>query len=258
MSEKTRVIGVAGGAVGLGGFAAAPGLCCTVPWAVALLGVTGAVAFARLAFLMPYALVGAVALLGVGFWLACRGVVCVDGACTPANRRGLRWSVWIATVLVCVLAVVALQFRQGIGNSASAYTFLDDSASQLREDFNRAKGSVRLLFVVDPVCPGCLRGLDDLNKELLASTQDPRLQTFVVHVPVLSPSATGEDVPPAAELLHNARVHHYWNPSGTFGKTLAEAVDLERDGKLVYAWDVWLIYGPEATWTGARPPSRAA
>jgi hypothetical protein len=22
----------------------------------------------------------------------------------------------------------------------------------------------------------------------------------------------------------------------------------------VYAWDVWLIYGPEATWDGALPP----
>jgi hypothetical protein len=31
MDEKTRVIGAASGALGLGGFAAALGLCCSVP-----------------------------------------------------------------------------------------------------------------------------------------------------------------------------------------------------------------------------------
>jgi len=44
MSEKTRVIGSAGGALGLGAFAAAIGACRGLPWAVALLGVSGAVA----------------------------------------------------------------------------------------------------------------------------------------------------------------------------------------------------------------------
>ncbi|MCI0353974.1 MAG: hypothetical protein L0099_02890 [Acidobacteria bacterium] len=136
--------------------------------------------------------------------------------------------------------------------SAPAYTVLDETGSQLREDFNRAKGSVRVLFVVDPICPGCLRGLDDVNQALLAKTDDPRLQTFVVHVPVLG--AKAKDVAPASKLLDNAHVHHYWNPSGAFGRELAEAAGLKRGDELVYAWDVWLIYGPETIWDGAQPP----
>jgi hypothetical protein len=109
MGEKTRVFGAAGGALGLGGLAAALGLCCTVPWAVALLGVTGAVAFARLAFLLPYALVGAFVLLAVGFWWAYRRpTACADGTCTSASRRPLQWIVWIAAVLVGALSIVAL------------------------------------------------------------------------------------------------------------------------------------------------------
>lgn len=59
---------------------------------------------------------------------------------------------------------------------------------------------------------------------------------------------------PATKLLRNRRVHHYWNPSGAFGRQLAEAVGLKRGDELVYAWDVWLIYGPEARWEGTRPP----
>jgi membrane protease YdiL (CAAX protease family) len=112
MNEKARVIGAAGGAISLGGFAAAVGLCCTVPWAVALFGVTGAVAFARLAFLLPYAVVGAAAFLALAFWLAYRRLPeCDDGSCAPPDRRALRWFVWLAAVFVGALSVVGLTMQ---------------------------------------------------------------------------------------------------------------------------------------------------
>lgn len=157
-------------------------------------------------------------------------------------------------VAVVALTVVGEGIQATEISSATTYTVLDESGTQLRNDFNRAKGSVRLLFVVDPICPGCLRGLDDINSALLATTSNPRLKTFVVHVPVLKPAAKPKDVPPAGALLRNPFVRHYWNPSGAFGRALAEGVNLKRNDQLVYAWDVWLIYGPEATWSGASPP----
>lgn len=81
MSEKTRVIGTAGGALGL----------------------------ARLSFLLPYALLGAGALLAAAFWWAYRpAAVCADGTCNPVSRGPLRWIVWAAAVLVVGLAAVAL------------------------------------------------------------------------------------------------------------------------------------------------------
>lgn len=137
---------------------------------------------------------------------------------------------------------------------SASYTVLDDQGNQLRADFNHSVGSVRLLFVVDPVCPTCLRGLDDLNGALLGHTQDARLQTFVVYVPVLYPAAQPKDIPPAARLLHNAQVRNYWNPSGAFGNLLSKAVGLKSGDRQVYAWDVWLIYGPEAKWESTDPP----
>jgi hypothetical protein len=76
---------------------------------VALLGVSGAVALARLSFLLPYALAGAGALLALAFWWAYRPpAVCVDGNCDTAARRPLRWIVWGASVLVVGLAAYAL------------------------------------------------------------------------------------------------------------------------------------------------------
>jgi hypothetical protein len=136
--------------------------------------------------------------------------------------------------------------------AASDYAVLHDDFAQLRADFNRAKGSVRLLFVVDPICPGCLRGMDDMNKELLSRTKDERLKTFVVHVPVIG--AKADNVAPAARLLQNPYVRNYWNASGEFGRALAKAAQLNNDKETVYAWDVWLLFGPEVEWTDTAIP----
>ena len=35
---------------------------------------------------------------------------------------------------------------------------------------------------------------------------------------------------------------------------LSQAVGLKNSERPVYAWDVWLIYGPEAKWEGNNPP----
>jgi hypothetical protein len=160
----------------------------------------------------------------------------------------------------------AASCARGQGSPANApappYTVLDDQGSQLRAEFNRGVGSIRLLFVVDPICPTCLRGLADMNRDLLASTVDPRIHTFVVHEPVLGLArvapwmrpAGGADVTEAEQLLSNPNVRHYWNPSGGFGRLLSHAVGLKNSDGPVYAWDVWLLYGPEARWDGTDPP----
>jgi hypothetical protein len=47
MGRRTCVLDTAGGALGLGAYAAAMGAFCGLRWAVALLGVSGAVALGR-------------------------------------------------------------------------------------------------------------------------------------------------------------------------------------------------------------------
>jgi hypothetical protein len=171
-------------------------------------------------------------------------------------------TVQLAFVTTIVL-LAGIGCSQGPGPAAgTTYAVLNDQADQLRSDFNRKVGSVRLLFVVDPICPGCLRGLADMNRDLLKVTSDPGLQTFVVYEPVLGVAryvpwlriAGGQDVPKAGQLLENPNVHHYWNASGAFGQLLSRAVGLKNGDRQVYAWDVWLLYGPDAKWEGSEPP----
>lgn len=109
MDAKKRVVGVAGGAVGLGGLAAALGTCCVAPWAVTVLGVSGAITLARLAKVQPYLLLAAVVLLGMAFYWAYRPQpACADGSCEPTQRRRLRWVVWIAAVAFSAFAWLSL------------------------------------------------------------------------------------------------------------------------------------------------------
>ena len=146
------------------------------------------------------------------------------------------------------------QTTPSTNQQSAAFTRLDDDARQLRADFNRAKGTVRLIFVVDPSCSACLRGMDDMNRDLLSMTRDQRLQTFVVHVPVIG--AEAKHVRPAAKLLPSRNVRHYWNESGAVGWWLSQQFAIKNGKKSVYAWDVWLLFGPEAQWADKSPKPR--
>jgi hypothetical protein len=109
MSDRPKILGAAGGAVGLSGVALAFGLCCVAPWAVTLLGVSGAILLARLAIFQPYVVAATVALIGIGFWYAYRKrPTTSDGqACAVENRKSLRWMVWIGAVIVILADVVS-------------------------------------------------------------------------------------------------------------------------------------------------------
>ena len=114
MYEKQRIIGAAGGAAGLGVFSALLATCCGVPLAVTLLGAAGAVALARLAFLLPFTLIGAFALLAFAFWWAYRqSAPSADGSCAWQTRRRLRQMVWAAAFVVAIMmALVVMPFVQ--------------------------------------------------------------------------------------------------------------------------------------------------
>lgn len=109
MDKNKRVWGAAGGAVGLGGVAAALGTCCAAPWAVTLLGVTGAVTLARLSAYQPYLLVAGAILLGLAFfWVYRPEPQCDDESCAPTTRRRQRVAVWIAALVFAAISALAL------------------------------------------------------------------------------------------------------------------------------------------------------
>ena len=153
--------------------------------------------------------------------------------------------------LLLMLPVMALAVSTSHATPAttatSDYTVLDPSLKRLQDDFNADTGKVRLLYIVGPTCPVCLRGMDDLNKALAAQQDDPRLRTFVVYVPTLG--AKESDIEPTVSLLTGKYVSRYWDPKGASGHQFENTLNIKW-----FAWDVWMIYGPEQRWDGAAPP----
>ncbi len=148
-------------------------------------------------------------------------------------------------------AILVLPFLVAVQPLAAndRYVVLDQELTRLIDDFNGMSDKVRLLFISGPTCGICLRGLADLNDAFIAARQgDPRLHTFVLHVPTLD--AEERHVGPSIQLLEGPRVSHYWDPHGRSGLGFQRALGLP-----IYAWDVWLIYPPGVRWTqGEDPP----
>ncbi len=116
-------------------------------------------------------------------------------------------------------------------------------------DFNSNIGKVRLLYIVGPTCGICLRGLADLQEALYSKKgNDPRMITYVVHVPTLG--ARELNVGPASRLITNAHTTQYWEETGITGKLMEETLGLTKR----YIWDFYAIYGPTAVWSDERPP----
>ncbi len=129
-----------------------------------------------------------------------------------------------------------------------SYVVLNKDLARLRADFNANVGKVRMLYLVGPTCGICLRGMSDLQETLYSKqVDDPRMATFVVHVPTLG--AREENVEPASHLIVNRFTTHYWEESGIIGRQMQHTI-----GANIYVWDFWAIYGPKAVWASNGPP----
>jgi hypothetical protein len=123
------------------------------------------------------------------------------------------------------------------------YVVLDKSLSQLRADFNANVGKVRMLYIVGPTCGICLRGMSDLQETVYSKRgDDPRMVTFVIHVPTLG--AREANVAPASRLITNRYTTHYWEETGITGKLMQQVIGDDK-----YVWDFWTIYGPNVIWS---------
>jgi len=107
-SRSDRIAGAStGAAIGLSGLAAFVGLCCIGPWAVALLGMSGAIALAEWQPYRPIILAVALMLLAWAFWrVYLRAPACDEDGCPTRPSRWLQGALWLA-LLMLMLAFFA-------------------------------------------------------------------------------------------------------------------------------------------------------
>lgn len=59
-------------------------------------------------------------------------------------------------------------------------------------------------------------------------------------------------VPEAATLMPDPRARHYWDPEMAVGRAYQAFLEIPQP-----AWDVWMLFGRDARWTGTDPPEPA-
>ncbi|MER3427241.1 MAG: hypothetical protein C4334_03935 [Pyrinomonas sp.] len=147
----------------------------------------------------------------------------------------------------CCTTVRSLREGDQMNDSAAAVQYSKD-LDNLRAQFNRDRGRVRLITLLSPTCPGCAeKGVSELRDKLLAKINSDDLRLYVVWVPALPTDDEGK-VPAAAMRLTDGRVRHYWDAHGEMRTIYQRLMNMREP-----AWDVYYVYDRSAEW-GAEPP----
>lgn len=119
---------------------------------------------------------------------------------------------------------------------------------EVKDRFNQARDSVRVLTIFSPICLVCQYGqavVRELFKEIDAKT----LKGFSVWLPIMN-GDTAESAQAESEIIPDDRVEHSWDPERQVGELFARALKLKG-----VAWDVYLLYAPGVAWSTDEPPA---
>jgi hypothetical protein len=130
------------------------------------------------------------------------------------------------------------------GASLQAGTILD----QLRDQFNKDKGILRLVVLVSPTCPQCASGAGWINEYALKRNPKLNVKVYTVWYEMY-PGDDPSDYPEARELMKDKRVTHYWDQGKDVGKWFYNLVQTNVKGTI--EWDAFYLYSPESVWGGS-------
>lgn len=116
-----------------------------------------------------------------------------------------------------------------------------NDVSPLRDWFQSHGGSVRMIALLSPSCTSCLQGFLAVQKTL-SGVGDPRLQAAVVWIAVMPGDQRASAVSLSTQFT-DGRLTYFWDPYRAAGETWQAPLKLKGA-----AWDLYLLYGPSATW----------
>jgi hypothetical protein len=133
-------------------------------------------------------------------------------------------------------------------NSAKSYQVLGDTPTAVRAAFNADAGKVRVLMLVSPTCGVCLRGASEVSEQVVKLEHGKDTLIYVVWVPRLH--ALEKNVSSATQVVTASWAQQYWDGNDLLGAEYKQVLGWSDN-----AWDVYMLYGPKAQWTGALPPT---
>ena len=145
--------------------------------------------------------------------------------------------------------LLALAILAGLGPSALPAQVLEDlrGLDDLRKRFNASIGSPRLVLLLSPTCPVCVRGAKWVQQSLLEAHPQQDLRVYAIWFTMVR----GDDRSRwPAQVLDDPRVVHLWDGQRAVGRWYA-SYPQSRSGSEIddgVAWDTYFLYGPDASW----------
>ena len=118
----------------------------------------------------------------------------------------------------------------------------------MKDWFNGATDSVRLVSILSPTC-GLCQSSHGVLKNVFSSTEAKDLRGFIAWVPMKPADDPGSAAVQAAG-LRDARLTEAWDGERAAGALFASMLKLKGT-----AWDVYLLYPRGARWEGNAPPA---
>ena len=124
----------------------------------------------------------------------------------------------------------------------------DDSA-EVREEFNKASGSVRFVSILSPTCPMCVKG-HGVVREIFEDVKSDKLKGFLVWLPMKANDNARTAFTEARSWKDPRVLAEGWDSEREVGNQFSKTLKLRGS-----AWDVYLVYKPGVRWEGDLPPA---
>lgn len=146
------------------------------------------------------------------------------------------------TLLLCVTSCSRL-------GTEKSYEVVGDTAAGVKAAFNADEGKVRVVMLVSPTCGMCLKGAAEVSQEVAKIDGGKKVPLYAVWVPRLG--GQEKDVSAATRVVADPLTREYWDGNDLLGVAYRQVLGWKDDN----AWDVYMLYGPKARWTGDLPPA---
>jgi hypothetical protein len=146
-----------------------------------------------------------------------------------------------------VVLLVGLTACSRLGTERS-YAVVGNTAAAVKAAFNADAGKVRVLMVVSPTCGDCLKGASEVSEQVAGINQGKTVPLYVLWVP--RRGGREKDVPAATRVVADSSAHEFWDGNDLLGICYKQVLGWRGN-----AWDVYMLYGPKAQWSGDLPPA---
>jgi hypothetical protein len=151
------------------------------------------------------------------------------------------------------VAILAIALVLGVSackrlGTARSYAVVGDTSAPVKAAFNADAGKVRVLMVVSPTCGACLEGASEISQQVAQFNQGKTVPLYVLWVP--RRGGQEKDVPNATRVIADSEANEFWDGRDLLGMQYKQVLGWHGN-----AWDVYMIYGPKAQWSGDLPPA---